>query len=66
MLAIQFFFELQYVHQFCLKSFNLFSAEGLRGRGYLRVQERLCPAIKIASLLYKHNGKEQNPGNNAT
>ena len=37
--------------------------EGLGGRGQLRVQERHCPANKSASLLYKHNGKEQDSGN---
>ena len=51
---------------FCLKSFGLFSTEGLRGRGQLRVQKRHCPANKIASLLHKHNGKGQDLGNNAT
>ena len=50
---------------FCLKSFSFFSTEGLRGRGQLRVQERHCPANKIASLLHKHNDKEQDSGNNA-
>ena len=57
---------LSYLNHFCLKSFSLFSAEGLRGRGQLRVQERQCPANKIALLLHKHNGKEQDSGNNAT
>ena len=41
-----FFFS--YVNHFCLKSFSLFSTEGLRGRGQLRVQERHCHANKIA------------------
>ena len=49
-----------------MKSFSLFSTEGLRGQGQLRVQERHCPASKIASLLHKHNGKKQVSGNNAT
>ena len=40
MLAIAFFYELQYVDQFCLKSFSLFSTEGLRDREQLHVQER--------------------------
>ena len=66
MLAIRFFFELQYVDHFCLKSFRLFSTEGLRGREQLRVQERHCPGNKIAALLYKHNGKQQDSGNNTT
>ena len=57
---------LSYVDHFCLKSFSLFSAEGLRGRGQLRVQERHCPANKIASLLHEHKGKKQDSGNNAT
>ena len=43
-----FFFELQCVDHFCLKSFNLFSTEGLRGREQLRVREQFCPANKIA------------------
>ena len=46
------FFDLQYIHKFCLKSFSLFSTEGLRGRGQLHVQERHCRANKIASLLH--------------
>ena len=54
---------LSYVNHFCSKSFSLFSAEGLRGRGQLRVQERHCPADQIASLLHKHNGKEQEINN---
>ena len=57
---------LSYVDHFCLKSFSLFSTEGLRGRGQLRVQKRHCSANKIALLLHKHNGKEQDSGNNAT
>ena len=44
MLAIFLVHFLSYVNHFCLKSFGLFSAEGLRGRGQLRVQERQCPA----------------------
>ena len=58
-------FELQNVDHFCLKSFSLFSTEGLSGREQLRVQERHSPANKIASLLHKHNGKKQDSGNNA-
>ena len=42
------FFELPYVHHFCLKSLSVFSTEGLRGQGQLRVQERHCPTNKIA------------------
>ena len=59
-------FFLSYVNHFCLKSFSLFSAEGTRGRGQLRVQEWHCPSNKIASLIHKHNGKEQDSGNNYT
>ena len=33
-----------------LKPFSLFSTEGLRCREQLHVQERHCPADKIASL----------------
>ena len=44
-------FFLSYVNHFCLKLFHLFFAEGLRGRGQLCIQERHCPASKIASLL---------------
>ena len=62
----QFSSFLSHVNNFYLKSFTFFSTEGLRGRGQLRVQGRPCHAIKIASLLHKHNGKEEASGNNAT
>ena len=45
---------LSYVDHFYLKSFSLFSTEGLRGRGQLRVQKRHCSANKIALMLHKH------------
>ena len=35
------------VDHFCLKSFNRFYTEGLRGRGQLRVQERTVLLIKL-------------------
>ena len=50
---------LNYVDHFCLKPFSLFSAEGLMGRGQLRVQERHYPAHKTASLLHKHTAKNK-------
>ena len=46
-LVFFFFFELQYMDHFCVKSFRLFPAEGLRDQEQLRVQERHCPANKI-------------------
>ena len=64
MLAISFFFQLR--KSLLLEIVCFFSAEGQRDRGQLRVQERHCPANKIASLLHKHNGKEQDSGNSAT
>ena len=47
MTAIKFFFELQHVDHFRLKSFSLFSIKGLRGRGQLRVGYRSGTALLI-------------------
>ena len=60
-----FFFFLSYADHFCLKLFSLFSAEGLRGRGQLRGQERHCPANIFAHCFISITAKK-NSGNNTT
>ena len=59
-------FLLEIVH-FCLKLLSRFYTEGLRGREQLRVAYRSGTAllIKLRHCFNKHNGKEQNSGNNA-
>ena len=51
------FFELR--TSFLLEIVQPFFCGRSEGRGQLRMQERYCPANKTASLLHKHNGKEQ-------
>ena len=49
------FFELEYVHHFCLKSFSFFSTKGLRGRGQLHAQVAE-PGGGLAPLLFFKGG----------
>ena len=57
---------LKYVICFCLKSFRFLSAGRSEGPRAVACTGAALPADKIASLLQKHNGKEQDSGNNAT
>ena len=41
------------------------NASAIAGRGQFHAQERHCLANKVASFPHKHNGKEQDSGNNA-
>ena len=66
MLAIQFFFEIQYVDQFCLKSFSPFSTEGLRAESSCMYRSGAALLTKLRHCFIKHNGEEQGSGNNAT